>query len=204
MSAADSPVPMLDAHGDETLTVARNVSTRYLAIAVEGVLGLVVLPFNVAHLGTSAYGLWILTGSVTAYFSVLDLGYGGALVKFVAQYRARRDYRGLNEILSTIFVVFAAFGVFTYLVAIVVAVFLGRFFLLSPEQVHIGRIVLLITSLNVAAGTAFSVFGGVINGFQRFDLNNIVGTVSSIVTATVRTPPGAILGLIYNPHFRIP
>ena len=23
-----------------------------------------------------------------------------------------------------------------------------------------------------------------------------------IVTATVRTPPGAILGLIYNPHFR--
>jgi O-antigen/teichoic acid export membrane protein len=176
---------MLDAHGDETLTVARNVSTRYLAIAVEGVLGLVVLPFNVAHLGTSAYGLWILTGSVTAYFSVLDLGYGGALVKFVAQYRARRDYRGLNEILSTIFVVFAAFGVFTYLVAIVVAVFLGRFFLLSPEQVHIGRIVLLITSLNVAAGTAFSVFGGVINGFQRFDLNNIVGTVSSIVTAAV-------------------
>ena len=25
-----------------------------------------------------------------------------------------------------------------------------------------------------------------------------------IVTATVRTPPGAILGLIHNPHFRLP
>jgi O-antigen/teichoic acid export membrane protein len=170
---------------DETLTVARNVSTRYLAIAVEAVLGLVVLPFNVSHLGTSAYGLWMLTASVTAYFSVLDLGYSGALVKFVAQYRARRDYTALNEILSTTFVVFAAFGVITYLVAIVVAVFLGRFFQLSPDQVHVGRIVLLIISLNVAAGTAFSVFGGVINGFQRYDLNNIVGTVSSIVTAAV-------------------
>ena len=62
----------------ETLTVARNVSTRYLAIGVEAVLGLVVLPFNVAHLGTAAYGLWMLTASVTAYFSVLDLGYSGA------------------------------------------------------------------------------------------------------------------------------
>ena len=40
----------------ETLTVARNVSTRYLAIGVESILGLVVLPFNVAHLGASAYG----------------------------------------------------------------------------------------------------------------------------------------------------
>ena len=42
-----------DAAG-ETLVVARNVSTRYLAIGIEAILGLVVLPFNVAHLGTSA------------------------------------------------------------------------------------------------------------------------------------------------------
>jgi O-antigen/teichoic acid export membrane protein len=171
--------------GGETLTVARNVSTRYLAIAVEALLGLVVLPFNVAHLGTSAYGLWMLTASVTAYFSILDLGYGGALVKFVAQYRARRDYRALNEILSTTFVVFATFGIVTYLVALVMALFIGRLFRLSPDQVDVGRTVLLITSLNVAAGTAFSVFGAVINGFQRFDLNNVVGTISGVVTAVV-------------------
>ena len=82
---------------DETLTVARNVSTRYLAIGIEAVLGLVVLPFNIAHLGTSAYGLWMLTASITAYFSVLDMGYSGALVKFVAQYRARRDYAGAER-----------------------------------------------------------------------------------------------------------
>ena len=174
-----------DIEVDETFTVARNVSTRYLAIGIEALLGLVILPFNVAHLGQSAYGLWMLTASITAYFSVLDLGYSGALVKFVAQYRAKRDHTALNEILSTTFVVFATFGVVTYLVAIVIAVFLGRIFHLTPEQVHVGRMVLLIISLNVAAGTAFSVFGGVINGFQRYDLNNMVGAASSVVTAIV-------------------
>src|SRR5262249_3036252 len=66
-----------------------------------------------------------------------------------------------------------------------IAVCLGRFFHVSPDQLQIGRIVLLIISLNVAAGTAFSVFGAVINGFQRYDLNNFVGTVSSVVTAAV-------------------
>jgi O-antigen/teichoic acid export membrane protein len=170
---------------DETLTVARNVSTRYLAIAVEAVLGLIVLPFNIAHLGQSAYGLWMLTASVTTYFSVLDLGYGGALVKFVAQYRARRDVRALNEILSTTFVVFATFGVVTYLVAIGVALFMGRLFPLTPEQIHTGRIVMLIASSSVAVGTAVSVFGAVNNGFQRFDLNNLVGIAASVVTAAV-------------------
>ena len=43
----------------------------------------------------------------------------------------------------------------------------------------------MIITVNVAAGTAFSVFGAVINGFQRYDLNNVVGTISSVVTAVV-------------------
>src|SRR4029450_10202698 len=102
----------------DTMTVARNVSTRYLAIGTEMAIGLLLLPFNVWHLGASAYGLWMLTASITSYFSVLDLGYSGALVKFVAQYRAKRDVQALNEVLSTMFFVFVGFGVLTYLTAI--------------------------------------------------------------------------------------
>jgi O-antigen/teichoic acid export membrane protein len=184
VTPADEALPATPP-GAEAFTVARNVSTRYLAIGIEIVLGLVVLPFNVAHLGKAAYGLWMLTASVTAYFSILDLGYSGAIVKFVAQYRSRRDARALNEILSTMFFLFAAFGTITYGVAIAIAMHLDRLFHVTPDQVHVGQLVLLIISLNVAMGMAFSVFGGVINGFQRYDLNNLVGTISSLVTAAV-------------------
>jgi O-antigen/teichoic acid export membrane protein len=169
----------------ESATVGRNLSTRYLAIAAEMAVGLLVLPFNLSHLGASAYGLWALTTSITMYFSVLDLGYSGAVVKFVAQYRAKRDMRALNETLSTTFFLFAAFGVLTYVVAIVLSVYIDRILHLSPDQLHIGRVVLLVTSVNVAAGTAFTVFGAVINGFQRYDLNNVAGTASTIVIAIV-------------------
>jgi O-antigen/teichoic acid export membrane protein len=65
-------------------TVAGNVGTRYMAIILDALIGLVLLPFNVHHLGQSAYGLWMLTASMTTYFSVLDLGFGGSIVKFVA------------------------------------------------------------------------------------------------------------------------
>ncbi|MGE3275505.1 MAG: oligosaccharide flippase family protein [Vicinamibacterales bacterium] len=170
---------------EETLTVARNVSTRYLAIVAEMVVGLLVLPFNLAHLGAAAYGLWMLTASVTVYFSVLDLGFSNGLVKFVAQYRARRDAQALNEILSTIFFVFTTLAVITYLIAAAVALNLGTLFSLTPAQVELGRAVLLIISVHVATGLAFGVFGGVINGFQRYDLNNLVGMASTLVTAAV-------------------
>ena len=166
-------------------TVARNVSMRYLAIAAEMVVGVCVLPLNVSHLGASAYGLWMLTASITSYFSILDLGYGGALTKFVAQYRARRDPHALNEILNTMFFLFTSFGCLAYAIATVLAVYLDRLFHLPPDQTYAGRVVLLVIMLNVAAGLAFSVFGGVINGFQRYDLNSAVAVATTIVTALV-------------------
>lgn len=177
------------------MSVTRNLSTRYLAIVAEMAVGLLVLPFNVAHLGKAAYGLWVLTTSITAYFSVLDLGYSGALVKFVAQYRAKRDFRGLNEILSTTFHLFVIFGVVTYLAAIVIAVFLDKLLVIDPGQLYVARVVLLVTSVHFALGTAFSVFGAVINGFERYDINNVTGTISSIVVAAVNV---AVLALGYG------
>jgi O-antigen/teichoic acid export membrane protein len=185
VTAVDPSLALGTHETEEPLTVARNVSTRYLAIGIEMAVGLAVLPFNVAHLGSSAYGLWMLAASVTAYFSVLDLGYSGALVKFVAFYRAKRDVPALNEILSTLFCLFTAVGGLTYVVALLVSAYLDRLFHLTPDQASVGRIVLLVTSVNVAVGTAFTVFGAVINGFQRYDLNNVVGAASSVVVAVV-------------------
>ena len=184
-STRDEGGPLGPGPQAETITVARNVSTRYLAIGAEMAVGILVLPFNIEHLGKAAYGLWMLTASITAYFSVLDLGYSGALVKFVAQYRARRDARALNEILSTTFFLFVGLGALTYLVAIGVSMHLGTLFNLAPDQAETGRVVLLIVGLLFATSMACSVFGGVINGFQRYDLNNVVGAASSVVTAVV-------------------
>ncbi len=165
--------------------LVRNIGTRYLSIAVEIVLGLLVLPFNIRHLGASAYGLWMLAASVTAYFSVLDLGYAGALVRFVAKYRARRDAAAINEILSTLFFVFTLIGVVTYLVAALVAFHLQSLFHLSADQAVLGRHILLIVTSYVSLGFAFSVFGGIINGFQRYHLNNVVGALASALAALV-------------------
>jgi O-antigen/teichoic acid export membrane protein len=165
--------------------VARNVSTRYLAIFVDGVLGLALLPFNVAHLGPSAYGLWALTASITWFFNVLDLGYGGALVKFIAQYRAWRDRTALNEILSTIGLVFTAIGGLCLIVTAVLAWQVDALFNIDSGQVETARYVLLITGVYLSVRFAFAIFGSVVYGFQRYYLNNAVSIAISLSVAAV-------------------
>src|SRR4029079_7433200 len=125
----------------------------------------------------------MLTGGVTIHFSVLDLGYGSAVVKFIAQYRAHRDGRALNEIASTMFYVYAAIGVAAYLVVIALAFNFQHLFRITPEQAQLGKWMLLIIGLNIACNFPFSIFGGVIDGFQRYDRNNIVAIVTSLCVA---------------------
>ena len=177
-------------------TIARNIATRYALVAVEMVVGLLTLPFNLHHLGAEAYGLWMLTAGLTIHFSILDLGYGGAMVKFVAQYRAHRDARSLNEIASTIFVLFSTIGIVAYLVVIGVALNLDHLFpRISPAQAETGQWILLIIGVNVAVNFAFAVYGGVCSGFQRYDINNIVAVGSTITVALVNV---AVLLLGYG------
>ena len=167
-------------------TVARNVSTRYLAILFETIIGLLMLPFNVEHLGAAQYGLWVLAGSVTLHFSVLDLGYGGSLVKFIAQYRAHRDARALNEIASTMFFTLAGFGLLAYAIAAVVAFNIGAIFpKITPDQAELGKWLLLIIGIHVSLSFPFGIYGGVTSGFQRYDANNFVAIASSVAVAAV-------------------
>jgi O-antigen/teichoic acid export membrane protein len=164
---------------------ARNISMNYVAIGVDLVIGVMMLPFNIAHLGQSTYGLWVLIASVTMYFSILDLGYGVSQVKFASEYRARRDREGLNQIVSSLFFFFCVIGLAAFAVGVLLSMNLERFFSLTPAQAGDGRDVLLIISAYLALGFPASVFGGIVNGFQRHYLNGFVSIGTSIVVAVV-------------------
>lgn len=165
--------------------IFQNVTVNYVVTGTELLIGVFMLPFNVAHLGQSAYGLWVLVASVTVYFSMFDLGYGVALVRFAARYRAKGDTKGLNEIISTMFVVFSAVGLVAFTIALLISLNLEKFFPLTPDQAKTGRIVLLFISSYVALQFPASVFGGIVNGFQRTYLNGAVAFVTALVVAGV-------------------
>jgi O-antigen/teichoic acid export membrane protein len=185
-SAADVPSPdIFSTAGCQPKLIARNVASRYAALLLDTAIGFVLLPFNLTHLGAAAYGVWMLAGSVTAHFSFLDLGFGSAFVRFVAQYRARRDARALNEVASTLFFVFAGVGCAAYAIAALVAFNLDSLFRITGAQAEIGKWILLVVGVQVACNFPFSVYGGVVNGFQRYDVNARVAIVSSVTIAVV-------------------
>ncbi len=165
--------------------VALNVIGRYATLALEMLVGLVMLPFNANHLGASEYGLWMLAASIVAYFPVLDLGLGNAMERAVAHYRAQRDPEAINEVASTLVFVFAATGLVALLVVAGLALNIGRVFDLPAAQANTGRILMMMFGAQLALGLPFTIFGAVVNGFQRTYLNAIVGACVSLSVVAV-------------------
>ena len=75
-----------------------------------------------------------------------------------------------------------------------VAFNLEHLFKITPAQAEIGKWILLIIGVHVALNFPFSVYGGVISGFQRYDINNMVAIVTSLAVAAVNVggAPGRI------------
>jgi O-antigen/teichoic acid export membrane protein len=183
MSAAGSSVMWREDH--QARTVALNVTARWVTIVVEMALGFLMLPFNTRHLGAADYGLWMLSASIVSYFPIMNLGYAASIDRFVAQYRARRDASAINEIASTLFVLFATVGLVAMVVVTLIGLNIGTLFNMPPGQERTGQAVLMLVGLQFAVGMPFATFGGVVNGFQRTYLNGIVGASVALAVAVV-------------------
>lgn len=158
--------------------------TKYAFLFVTIVTGIFLMPFTMQHLGKSEYGLWMLAASMTAYFHLLDLGYGNGLVRQVTQADTRSDEEGMNTILSTFLLVYGAIGLLALAgVAVLVLTVVPRFPNLSSDQVVSAQRVLSILGLRVAIGFPMSVFGAVTTARQRFALTGSIAIVVALLQA---------------------
>src|SRR5665213_63210 len=161
-------------------------ATKYMLLAVNIVVGIFLMPYTVRHLGTTEYGLWMLVASMTAYFQLLDLGYGNGLVRHVADADARGNATLVNQILSTFLVVYAGLGAAAALaVGGMILWVVPHFTKLLPSQISLARFVLAVIGVRIAVGFPMTVFGAVTTARQRFALNNSVGTVAALANGAV-------------------
>lgn len=72
------------------LSVLRNSGLNYLGQAYAVLVGILILPFYLGHLGAEAYGLIGFFAVLQAWLQLLDAGMSPALVRQVAHYRGQQ------------------------------------------------------------------------------------------------------------------
>ena len=163
--------------------VVRNTLFNYLAIICVTLIRFVAMPILIHGLGRDRYGIYATVMSVVGYVGLLDLGIGISLTKFVAEYYARRDFRRLNEMLSTSLLLYIGLG----MLGAGVLVGFSSFFVEHVFKIPVslwgeGRYVFWISALSLFNGLTLGIFGNLLNGVQRQDIARTIAIGNALVT----------------------
>ncbi|MBI1915864.1 MAG: oligosaccharide flippase family protein, partial [Planctomycetes bacterium] len=146
----------------------------------------VMCPILLRSLGDDRYGVWSLVEATVAYFALLDLGIGAAVVRYVSKFDALEDRGQLNRIFST---TLSTFIILALVVASLcgIAALVWRRPLGVPEELALeSRWLLLLLGGSVAVELVGGVYGAVLIGLNNFPAKVSIETGLRVVTALLQ------------------
>ena len=179
--------------------VLRNVLSNYAGKLIALAAGFLLTPFVLSRLGVAEYGLWALVGSVVAYVSLLDFGVAGAVIKYVAEHRAKGENEQAHHLTATALWIYTGLGLVALLISLVLAFLFPRLFNLAPGQQSQATWLVVLMGAGLGVSIPCAMPSAVLIGLQRYDIVNLVRAAGTLlaVTATVvvLSLGGGVLGM---------
>lgn len=165
----------------------------YLSITISMLIALIYTPIMIRILGQSEFGLYSLIGSLAAYFSVMDMGLGNAMVRYTARNRVSGTKERESNLNGMFLIFYSIISLITIIVGIVVYNNLHLIFeeSLSSSDIKSAKIMIVILIVNFALSFPLSIFNSILKAHERFIVEKVISIIR-IVSA-----PLIILPIIY-------
>lgn len=150
--------------------IKSGAALSYVALVLGSVVALVYTPFMLRMLGQAEYGLFSLVNTTIAYLTILDFGFGNAIVRYTAKYREEQD-RAREEALHGMFLIlYVGIGVLAFVLAMVLVFNVERLFSdsLTHAELETARVLMWLAAANLAMSFPFSVYASIITAHERF------------------------------------
>ena len=76
-------------------------------------------PFLISNLGQSEYGLYTLVASVISYLSLLDLGLGNSMIRYISKYKTLKDKKSESEINGMFLILYVFISILSVIIGII-------------------------------------------------------------------------------------
>ena len=160
----------------------------YVVLVLQNLVGLLYTPFMLRMMGKSEYGLYSIAASIVAYLTVLDLGFGNAIVRYTAKFRAEDKQDEQYEMFGMFFLLYCGIGLVALLAGGVLYWNAENIFDASMTANELSRtkIILALMVFNLSITFPFSLFGSIITAYEQFVFQKVIAIVRIILnTATM-------------------
>lgn len=161
---------------------------NYVIIGLNTLLGLIYTPYMLRCLGQNEYGLYSLVSSVIAYLTVLDLGFGNAIIRYTAKYRAEGKQTEQCEMFGMFLIIYSIIGLIALMAGALMYFNVDALFdrTMTPEDLSQARTMMVFLSVNLAVTFPFSIFGSIITAYEDFVFQKVLQILRLLLsTATI-------------------
>jgi O-antigen/teichoic acid export membrane protein len=164
------------------------VILSYGGLTVSILSGLIYTPWMIASIGTSDYAVFSLAMTIIGFFSI-DFGLGPAVSKFLLDYNNKKDKKGYQQFLTTIYRIFWCISCIVALLFFLFYYEMDDFFVeLTSDEIVRLKVVYLIAASFALLSMAYRPLDGILLANERFvfikasELVHKVGTLITVVT----------------------
>lgn len=176
--------------------IAKNIKFSAINKVASMLYSLIFFPFIVHYTGKEVYGLYILVLTISGYLSLLDMGVGSAVVKYVAEYKGRQDEERINSIINFSLTFFISIAVIIALGLFLLSFYFGSFFKIADANREMARRLFWVASLTALVYWPAFLFKNVLMGLQRYEwssLGDIIIVIANAIAAYILFPRGGTI-----------
>jgi O-antigen/teichoic acid export membrane protein len=169
----------------EKTQILKNVGSSWSALVTNVLVGIFLSPLILHRLGDAAYGIWVLIFSVTGYYGLFDLGIRSSIIRYVSKYTATGENEKLARFVNTSLFAYTVIGAVSMTLTVVLSSNVESLFRIPPGMHTQSHILLLLVGASVSLGFPLGVFGGMLEGLQRFYILNWTSIGSTLLRAAL-------------------
>src|ERR1043166_1625983 len=169
----------------EKLEIIKNVGSSWFALAVNILVGVFISPFILHRLGDTAFGLWGLIFSLTGYYGIFDFGIRSSIIRYVSKYTATHDAEEVTGLINTAMFTYSCVGILSLLLSLAGCLYIYRLFKIPADFYATAAWLLFLFCTSGSLGFSLGVFGGMLEGLQKFYIINWTNIVFSGVIRAV-------------------
>ena len=162
----------------------------YLSIIVNTIVQLLYTPFLIHSLGQSEYGLYSIVSQLIGYLTVLDLGFGNAIVVYGSKYHERKEYEKENKLYGMFLIIYFIIGIISAIIGAILFFLTPSIFenSMTDLELHKMKILMIILTFNLALTFPFSIYDSIITSRERFTFKKIMNIISTLLKPIIMIP----------------
>ena len=162
----------------------------YLSLILSVVIALVYTPIMIRTLGQAEYGVYSLIGAFVGYLTILDMGLGNAIVRYVARTRANNDRQEESKLSGMFLILFTILGIIVGIIGAFMYHQIDLLFgnTLDAVELKLAKQMAIILIVNFAISFPLSVFGSLIQAHEKFIFMKLIAIIRIVIVPLVTVP----------------